>query len=173
MKVGIIGNGFVGNAIYQNIKFTYKTLRYDTNPELSDCKAISDITEQCEYVFVAVPTPMHLDGHPDLSIVFDVMDKINQSYNNNLIILKSTVVPGTCRAINERHPEMRIVFSPEFLTEANSVEDFRLCNRVIFGGQENDTQKCVDMMRWMLPDKQYETTDWGWVQRQKHIHTVQ
>ena len=160
MKVGIIGNGFVGNAIYQNIRFTYKTLRYDTNPELTDCKAISDITEQCEYVFVAVPTPMHLDGHPDLSIVFDVMDKINQSYNNNLIILKSTVVPGTCRAINERHPEMRIVFSPEFLTEANSVEDFRLCNRVIFGGQENDTQKCVDMMRWMLPDKQYETTDW-------------
>ena len=160
MKIGIIGNGFVGNAIYECLRHSYKILVYDINPELSGCNNIADITEQCDYIFVAVPTPMYLSGHPDLSIVFDVVEKISQSYSNNVIILKSTVVPGTCREIKRRHPNLRIVFSPEFLTEANSVKDFKTCNRMIFGGESVDACGCVDMMKAIFPDKEYKTTDW-------------
>jgi nucleotide sugar dehydrogenase len=160
MNIGIIGNGFVGEAIRENLKEHYTVLAYDINPKLSDCENISYITERCSYIFVAVPTPMHLDGHPDLSCVLGVMEDINQSYNNNIIILKSTVVPGTCREIKKRYPSLRIVFSPEFLTEANSIKDFGTCNRVIYGGDSIDTEKCVAMMKGAFPAKEYRITDW-------------
>lgn len=160
MKIGIVGNGFVGNAIYENIKSFYETVVFDINSDLSHCGAISDVTKQCDFIFVAVPTPMYLAGDPDLSIVFNVMNKIYADYNGNIVILKSTVVPGTCEEIKSRFPDMKIVFSPEFLTEANSKMDFKICNRMIFGGDPNHCQECVDMMKDILPNKQYKITDW-------------
>ncbi len=160
MKIGIIGNGFVGNAIHENLKWFYKTTVYDINPELSNCKSISEVTKQADCIFVSVPTPMHMDGSPDLSIIFDVMEKIAESYNDNVIILKSTVVPGTSREIIKRFSSLKLVFSPEFLTEANAIGDFKSCNRMIFGGALEDTQVCVDMMKKVFPGKEYKITDW-------------
>jgi UDPglucose 6-dehydrogenase len=51
------------------------------------------------------------------------------------------------------------VFSPEFLTERNSIEDFKTCSRVIFGGNQPDTQACVDLFKIIYPDKTYRQTD--------------
>ena len=169
MKVGLVGNGFVGRAIYENLREVHRFLVFDKNPELSDCDDISCVTKECEYIFVAVPTPMHLSGAPDLSIVFDVMDQISESYNNNIVILKSTVVPGTCREIKRKFPNIRIVFSPEFLTEANSIEDFRTCNRMIFGGPDDDTQLCTKLLKKVFPDKQYVMTDWETAETVKYF----
>ena len=160
MKVGIVGNGFVGHAVHENIKWFYQTIVYDIDPRLSDCESISDITRQCDYIFVAVPTPMHLSGNPDLSIVFEVMNNIYENYNGNIVILKSTVIPGTCKEIKRKYPNMKIVFSPEFLTEANSVGDFKTCNRMIFGGNKEYTLKCVNLMKVVFPRKEYRITDW-------------
>ena len=169
MRVGLIGNGFVGRAIYENLKQLHDFLIFDKNPKLSDCDDISHITKGCKYIFVAVPTPMHLDGSPDLSIVFDVMGQIFESYNYNVVILKSTVVPGTCREIKRRFPGIRIVFSPEFLTEANSIDDFRTCNRMIFGGDPEDTQLCTRLIKEVFPDKQYAATDWETAETVKYF----
>jgi len=169
MSIGIIGNGFVGEAIRENLKKHYDVLAYDTDPKKTDCHSISVLTSQCKFIFVSVPTPMFLDGSPDLSIIFDVMDNISKDYNDNIIILKSTVIPGTSRQIKRRHPELKIVFSPEFLTEANSVKDFKDCNRAIFGGQKKDTHQCVQMMQKVFPAKQYVKTDWETAETVKYF----
>ena len=124
MNIGVVGNGFVGEAIRENLKSEYNIIAFDINPEKSDCQSVAELTEKCKFIFVSVPTPMFLDGSPDLSIIFSVMENIAQDYNDNIIILKSTVIPGTSRQIKRRFPELRIVFSPEFLTEVNSVNDF-------------------------------------------------
>jgi len=160
MKIGIIGKGFVGTAIYENLRWFYKTIVYDIDPELSNCKSISEVTKQSDCIFISVPTPMHLDGSPDLSIIFDVMEKVAESYNDNIIILKSTVVPGTSREIKKKYPNLKIVFSPEFLTEANAIEDFKSCNRMIFGGDATDAHICIDIMKKAFPGKEYRITDW-------------
>ena len=88
---------------------------------------------------------------------------------NNIIILKSTIPPGTCANLKTIHPHLNIVFSPEFLTERNSIEDFKTCNRVIFGGESENTQKCVDMMSKAFPNKQYEQTDWKTAEMVKYF----
>ncbi len=61
---------------------------------------------------------------------------------SNIIIsvIKSTVPPGFTVTMKERHPKMRIVFSPEFLTEKNSYSDFENASRVILGGDTEDAR---------------------------------
>jgi len=160
MKIGIIGNGFVGNAINQNFKVHYETLVYDVDPERSTVDSIADLTYNTDIIFVAVPTPMSLTGVCDLSFVLSVMGQLEKCYNNNIIIMKSTVPPGTCEQLKQKFNNFRIVFSPEFLTDRNAVEDFRTCNRVIFGGNPIDTEQCVKAFKKKFPEKTYLTTDW-------------
>jgi UDPglucose 6-dehydrogenase len=169
MKIGLIGNGFVGSAIYENLKNDYEFLIYDRKPGLANCDSVEEIVLNTEVIFVALPTPMYLDGSCDLSIIFGAMSSIYKHYNNNVVILKSTVVPGTCERIKKKFPDMRIVFSPEFLTEANHIEDFKNCNRMIFGGDSRDTAECVRLLQIVFPDKYYFTTDWKTAEMVKYF----
>ncbi len=54
---------------------------------------------------------------------------------------------------------MRLVFSPEFLTEANYIQDFKDCNRMIFGGATDDTSECIRLLSTVFPEKSYLMTD--------------
>jgi nucleotide sugar dehydrogenase len=159
MKIGLIGKGFVGEAIYQNLKKQFKFLIYDIDENKKNVDHIRDVTHGAEVIFVALPTPMQEDGKCDLSIIFDCFNEISYWYKNNIIILKSTVLPGTSEKIKSIHPELKIVFSPEFLTEANFVEDFKNSNRVILGGEIEDTMFCAQMFQKVFPNKNYLFTN--------------
>jgi UDPglucose 6-dehydrogenase len=169
MRLGLIGNGFVGEAIYENLKHDYDFLIYDKKPEKSNCLNIGELTAATDIIFIALPTPMNLNGECDLSIIFAAFYEIEKTYNNNIIVIKSTILPGTSREISEKYPNMRIVFSPEFLTEANHIEEFRNYNIMIFGGASNDTEKCVSVLKSVIPDKQYFTTDWETAETVKYF----
>ena len=169
MKIGLVGNGFVGSAIYENLKNDYDFVIYDRKPALSNRNSIKEVVDEAKIIFVALPTPMYDNGECDLSIIFDAMKQIYQNYQDNIIILKSTVVPGTCQEIKDRFPNIRIVFSPEFLTEANHIEDFRNCNRMIFGGHKEDTAECVRLLQSVFEDKYYFTTDWKTAETVKYF----
>ena len=110
MKIGLVGNGFVGSAIYENLKNDYDFVIYDRKPALSNRNSIQEVVDEAKIIFVALPTPMYDNGECDLSIIFDAMKQIYQNYQDNIIILKSTVVPGTCQEIKDRFPNIRIVF---------------------------------------------------------------
>jgi UDP-glucose 6-dehydrogenase len=102
MKIGLIGNGFVGSAIYENLKNDYKFVIYDRKPALSNRNSIGEVVKEAKIIFVALPTPMYNNGECDLAIIFDAMSEIYNHYNNNIIILKSTVVPGKDRSKSHR-----------------------------------------------------------------------
>ena len=91
--------------------------------------------------FICVPTPMYEDGSPDTSIVEDVLMLIADApYTvdspERIAVIKSTVPPGSTekwnKTFNEKH--LYVVFNPEFLTEANAVNDMREQNRIVLGG---------------------------------------
>ncbi len=71
-KVGIIGNGFVGDAISFAFSSIAKIYIYDTNP-LRSLNEI-DSVHNCDFVFICVPTPMYQDGSQDLSYVESVFE---------------------------------------------------------------------------------------------------
>lgn len=86
--------------------------------------------------FVCLPTPMFEDGAADLSIVESVLEELASIPGERIAVVKSTVPPGSTEAWNERFgpQELHVIFNPEFLTEANALEDMRNQNRIILGG---------------------------------------
>ena len=129
-KVGVIGNGFVGEAISFAFSSVSDMYVYDTNP----LKSLDDLesVHNCDFVFICVPTPMFEDGSQDLSFVDSVFRKAT---NKPIYILKSTVLPGTTESLINSYENIKIIFSPEFLTEKNSKNDIINPSRIILGGQ--------------------------------------
>lgn len=132
MKIGIIGQGFVGNAVYQKLKLFFEVFTYDLDVNKSN-SSLSDIKINCNIIFICLPTPMNPDGSCDISIVESVVQEFS-SVNDVILVIKSTVPPGTTEYFNSKHKKLSVVFNPEFLTERNAVEDYENQSRIIIGG---------------------------------------
>ena len=120
MKVGIIGLGYVGGAIRNwFVEHTsHDVAVYDKYKRLGSVEEVN----QADVVFVAVPTPYHQDGRGyDDSAVHDAVSNVDPG---PAIVIKSTVLPGTCARIQSHRPDNAILFNPEFLREKTHVEDF-------------------------------------------------
>jgi nucleotide sugar dehydrogenase len=141
MRLGIIGNGFVGNAIAHAFIPYMEVKIYDVDKE--KCyNTFDDVVNHSDVVFVSVPTPMNKEGVIDLSIVESVFADINRKYNTNrsdaaVFVLKSTAVPGTTRSLKQKYPNLSIVFNPEFLTERHARFDFLNQSRIVLGFEED------------------------------------
>ena len=131
-KVGVIGNGFVGEAISFAFSSVSDLYVYDTDP----LKSLDDLesVHNCDFVFICVPTPMFEDGSQDMSYVESTFEKAT---NKPVYILKSTVLPGTTEELSKKYSNIKIIFSPEFLTEKNSKNDIMNPSRIILGGKLN------------------------------------
>ena len=132
MKIGIIGNGFVGNATCQLECNDIEIVVYDKNQELcipKDTK-LKDLVK-CEIIFISVPTPMNKDGSCYLNIIKSVLYELNELNYDNFIVLRSTVPVGTCDSL-------KCHFMPEFLTEKNYIKDFYNNKDWIFGLLNNE-----------------------------------
>ena len=133
MNIGIIGQGFVGSAVYHKFKNYFSVLTYDIDN--SKCNAsFKDVTQKSKFIFVCLPTPMNSDGSCNINIVKKTLSEINNFKKNLNIILKSTIPPGTTDYLNEQFKYLSIVFNPEFLTERNAIKDFENQKRIILGG---------------------------------------
>lgn len=150
MNVGIIGQGFVGNAVYHKFKKFYNVLTYDLNSKICNSTE-KDIIEKCTIVFICVPTPMNKDGSCDISIIESVL-KIFPSDKKYILILKSTVPPGTTEKFNLKLKNIQMVFNPEFLTERNAVEDYNNQNRIILGGPRPATTTVKNIFSKTFPN---------------------
>lgn len=144
MQIGIIGNGFVGNAIYQNFKDKVITKVYDVRPE--KCLNTKMEVLESDIVFICLPTPMKSDGRCDLSFVEDFFHTV-EVQNNPLFVIKSTVPIGTTEKLRSHRRDLRIVHNPEFLTAVNAVEDFKNTDRNIIGGKQ---EWCMELRNFFL-----------------------
>ena len=146
--VGIIGNGFVGNAVYQNVRDKVETKIYDVDKNRS-LNTFEEVLEQ-EYIFVCVPTPMKVDGSCDLSILEKLFEDISEKNEDPLgkertFIIKSTVPIGTTKKLVEKYPLLWIVHNPEFLTARNAVSDLAKADRTVIGGDPNLTGRVAKL----------------------------
>ena len=127
MKIGVIGNGFVGKATTQLRCKDIELLAYDINPDACEPKGLNlQDMNQCELIFISVPTPMSKNGSCHLNIIKSVLSDLISIKYQGFIILRSTVPVGTCNKLN-------VYFMPEFLTEKNFISDFINNKDWIFG----------------------------------------
>lgn len=160
MSVSVVGQGFVGGSLTTVMTekgvhvFAYdKAGKYA--PGALPCvydkglanypESIEELVEHCELLtdfsriyFVCLPTPMKEDGSCDLSIVEGVIDTLSkipcQSPDGRIVVIKSTVPPGSTEYWNKKYNNLHVVFNPEFLTEKNALDDMRNQNRIVLGG---------------------------------------
>ena len=160
--IGIIGQGFVGNAIYQKFKNYFDVLTYDLDK--SKCNStLEDVTFKCNIIFLCLPTPMNTNGSCNVDILQKQLENIDLITDNQetkkTIVIKSTVSPGTTARWNSLYSSLDLVFNPEFLTEANAVEDFNNQNRIILGGPRPATTELRRLYSKVFPKAHIIKTD--------------
>jgi UDPglucose 6-dehydrogenase len=127
---------------------------YDTDP--SRCLNDLESVHNCDFVFICVPTPMYEDGSQDLSYVENAFEKAT---DKPIYILKSTVLPGTTQGLSQQYPNLKIIFSPEFLTERTAKLDMLTQSRIILGGDLSLTEKAKSLFNQRFKSKNIIQTD--------------
>ena len=133
-KLGIIGHGFVGKAV-DYIFSTPMVDKFVVDPKYTE----NTIKDLCEWepncVFICAPTPSKDDGSVDSSIVDEaVMKLVNQT--DAFIVIRSTLTPDVIDRLSRI--DGRIVYHPEFLTEANAKMDMLEARFRVVGVQQQE-----------------------------------
>lgn len=144
-KVERVNNGFspVREPDIEELikKHSGKNLRATTN--------IRDSLENSEIGILCVGTPLNYDDKLDVSRVFIVFDEIIKNLDKPyLVIVKSTVPPGTLDSLKKRTngKNVKIIMNPEFLREGSGVEDFFNPSIIVIGSSDKSSAEVVKKM---------------------------
>ncbi len=140
MNIGIIGLGFVGGALKKY--FHSKRIKLFLYDKYKNIGSVSEV-DKSDIVFVCVPTPFHLKSGFDVSAVVDAINLLKQP---KIVVLKSSVLPGTTEKLQKHFPQHKILFNPEFLTEKRAYYDLTHPDRQILGW----TQKSKSVAKKVL-----------------------
>ena len=162
IHVGIIGLGMVGQPLYWwfvgNKERGYRGKRYtrgkelfcyDTDPKLN----YFDDINKADVIFICVPTPPNPDGSCNTSIVAGAVDAIE---DGKIIVIKSTVTPGTTQFLQDKHPKKALMFNGEYLTESQPDADFIHPARQIVGFTEQ-SKKYTTLVLGLLPQGNFQS----------------
>ena len=133
-KIGIIGWGVVGQAVGKGFETKgHQIFWYSRKP---GPYSLNQVINKSEFIFLCLPTPMFSDySGIDLSIIDEVVSQVAPKIagTDKILIIKSTVVPGTTLSYKKKYPKTLFAMNPEFLTEANPLGDFLKPDRTVIG----------------------------------------
>jgi len=171
-KIGLVGFGFVGSAIAHGFGLHADIKIYDKYSNYYD--PLDIVVNGSDFLFLCLPTPMNADGSQDLSNLKDALGEINSVVlERKIIVIKSTVVPGTTRKLAEEYKNHVFVFNPEFLTERSAKLDFINTSRIILGSNStlalNNLEK---VYRLRFPHTPIFKTSWEGAEVVKYMANV-
>ncbi len=142
--VGIMGLGVVGDGVHNYFERKETPLRvYDPYRGLGSVESINE----ADIVYVCVPTPYRPNVGFDDSALENAISLLGGS---KIIVIKSTVLPGTTEAYQARYSQHCFLFNPEFLREAYARTDFLRPDRQIVGHTAQSRHLAESIME-MLP----------------------
>ena len=124
-----------------------KTLKKALKKNLIITDKLSSINN-CDFIFITVGTPQKKNGEIDLSFIKIVVRNVGKLISKNkkkpIILIKSTVIPGTMKnvvlPILERNSKKKagkdfgLISNPEFLQESRAIRDTIKPHAVVLGG---------------------------------------
>lgn len=122
------------------------------------CNNLEEAIDKTEITFICVGTPSNSDGSLNLDFIrnvsFSLGEALKSKDERHLIVVKSTVLPGTAETViapiieqasnKTRGIGFEVVSNPEFLREGNALDDFFHPDRVIIGSVTFDDYKKVE-----------------------------
>lgn len=148
--IGVIGhNGMVGKTTFRWFKEQNKEVYGYSHNDKTDEEKVNN----ADLVFICVPTPYRWDGRGfDDSIVDEVLAKLK---DGAVAVIKSTVKIGTTDKFQAKYPKLKLLFNPEFLSEATSWEDFTNPDRQFVGYTKESYGIAVEVLH-TLPESAYD-----------------
>jgi UDPglucose 6-dehydrogenase len=136
MKIGIIGAGMVGGTIEHCFSEYHELYIHDPSRNTD----LEDLISNCDMAYIAVPTPAKDDGSCDISIVEEVLEELPDGF---IAVIKSTVIPGTTETLQNKFPNLKLAYSPEFLVERQRFEDFANQKILVVGSAHEEVATLV------------------------------
>ena len=155
MNISIIGLGFVGSAMKKS--FEMKDVNVFGYDKYKDCNHTFEDCLETEIMFLCLPTKFNEDTcEYDKEPIHEVCARLNKSGYDGLVVIKSTVEPGTTNMLTEQYTNLTFVHNPEFLTARTAFEDFHNQKHVVLGkGEKNDNiEALVIFYNKLYPDAQ-------------------
>ena len=131
-----------------------KTLKKALEKNLIITDQLSSIND-CDFIFITVGTPQRKDGKINLSSIKTVVRSVGTIISKNkkkpVILIKSTVIPGTMKdvilPILEKNSKKKagkdfgLISNPEFLQEGNAIQDTIKPHVIVLGGYKTKFMK--------------------------------
>jgi UDPglucose 6-dehydrogenase len=151
-KIGIIGLGFLGGAMDEYFtKQGMSVCRYDKKGIGSEAEV-----NRADIIFICVNTPFDEEKQStDLSFVESAVKLLT---GEKIVVLRSTIPPGTTDDFQRRFPQHRFLFNPEFLRAATAAEDFKNPPRQVIGTTEKSKSVAGDIMMFLPKAPEEYTT---------------
>lgn len=132
-RVGVIGYGFVGQAVVYGFKHCAIYDKY--KKEFNDPSAVLN----SDVIFVCVPTLNNPNDNMkyDLEPLNDVCQLLKTGNFKGLVVIKSTVLPGTTMELRQKY-DLDLLHNPEFLSAKTSFKDFLTQKHIVIGHTGND-----------------------------------
>lgn len=130
-KLGFIGVGMVGSTLadYYSKRPGLQLKYYDKFKKIGSIEEVNEAS----IVFICVPTPFNPETGADISAIEEAIDILK---GEKIIVIKSTILPGTTDKFQKDYPQHKILHCPEFLKENSAVSDFAYPERNIIGYTE-------------------------------------
>jgi len=156
LNIGVVGHtGMVGSQVYSFFKTKLPTFGVSKHPSGKLIGSWTRLNENCEVIFVCVPTPYNFKTkRPDFGIVEEVLKKID---GGKIAVIKSTIWPGTTESLQKKHRHLKLLFNPEFLSRSTAKQDFLNPDRQIVGYTKKSKSHSTKILR-LLPKGKYNKT---------------
>lgn len=143
MKIGIIGLGFVGEAIRDSFLSKHiQVIAYDKFKQYDSFEACLDT----DIIFLTLPTKYNEKNKKyDISAIEEISDKLIHHNYKGLVIIKSTLEPlSTCNlAIKYK---LKYIHNPEFLSCKTALYDFNHQNHIVLGTTRNIEYEHIELL---------------------------
>ena len=130
-KISVFGLGFVGGSMKKS--FSIKNVHVKGYDKFKE----SDSLEKClesDIAFLALPTLFDEESNEyDKSCIQEVCQQLTDTEYKGIVVIKSTVEPGTTEGLSRQYPLLSFVHNPEFLTAATAFEDFHNQKHIVLG----------------------------------------
>jgi len=148
-SVGIVGQGWVGGILTRYFEEIAGHTRGENLHayDLDSRRSFGDLSEAA-VVFICVPTPR--DPETGACVIQQVEEAVDHLDGSRIVVIKSTVPPGTTENLQRKYPRHQLLFNPEFLTESRAWEDMVRPDRQIVGFTERSLESAHQVLS-LLP----------------------
>ena len=141
-KIGIVGVGYLGGALkYWFDKQNFNSFFYDKHKEIGSLQDLN----KADIIFICLPTPF-IEGKNkgfDDSAILEILKEIK---GEKIIVIRSTVLPGSTENYQKKYPQHKFLMNPEFLRAKTAIQDYLKPERQIIGF----TEKSKDIAQGIL-----------------------